>query len=394
MAVTTPTPGVGYQGSVDLNGFPLQLKPGSYQRAPAPRFGQKVSTGDLRYQDFNPYESATSIASLENGYGLRRYSDLLPSDPAPQTYYKESSNVDAREAGIVISPHLATVTLPGSTATPVWMGEWTPSAGAVTGNHWVIVAGTKVYYLSAIGTAVDSTYALPATAVQGDVVVVGGELLIGYGAAHTAQYITTLDASTPLANVTDTAGVSLFAFALTGDRSAIYLAGGTSATAHVNVVISASTSATTPATAFAPNQGSNYIYCGSTDSPITGLAPGGGIQLVFVGKYTELGAIDGNSVSYHTLVRFNGNRQSTNCVGMDWWLGGGFVSDPAGPMVIVFPRGRSLWAYAPNSFDAGTPLNIAPWGKNGFRPTNARGIVTARTTRSGSTAPTVAPPWA
>src|SRR5215831_5071274 len=82
----------GQQEEVILSGLPMQLVPGKYVIQEADRFGEKVSQGDLKYADFNPYESSQSASTLVSGAGLQRYTDV--QDPATvNTYYKETSNV-------------------------------------------------------------------------------------------------------------------------------------------------------------------------------------------------------------------------------------------------------------------------------------------------------------
>lgn len=370
--VVGPQPGFGAEGDVILDFVPLRVKPNTYSRSPAQRFGQKISQGLLSPNDFNPYESATTISNWTNGYGVRRYSDIIGGFDVGENNYKESSNVDARAPGVTISPALTTITLPTSAATPVWMGEWTPSAGTVTGVHWVIVAGTKVFYLSSATTATNSTYTLAATAVQGAIVASGGQLIIGYGSAHTAQYITTLDASVGVQDVKDTTPAAIYVFAATADHASIYVAGG-EATTNSNLVISSLTTASNPAQSFA----TTGTTCGANDAPITGLSPGGGVVLVFVFKTSELGMIDTTSSIYHVLIPFY-SRLSTNGVGATWFQGAA-ANETQGPLILIFPRQRSIWSYQPSTQDSGTATNLAPWGKAGFRPVNARGVVTAIT---------------
>lgn len=377
-----PQPDVGSQQQVVVAGFPLAVVPGSYKRSPAKRFGDKISTGDLRYQDFNPYESAASYSSLERGYGLRRFSDL-PETENPEGFYAESSNVDCRFPGICISPALTTVDVnPGVASrsdTPLWFGEWTPSTGTVTGNHWVMVTfhasslnhSVVVYYFTAAGTVVASGNVLYAGtgAFTSDFVVlpVGGQLIIGYGSLRTAQYITSLDATTnSTAVVTDTGASQLYIFAGAVDRSSVYIAGGT-ATTNTNTVLSAAVTAASPATSFATS--ASAVTCKSNTHPITSLASGGGMAgvLVWVGKSNEIGYIDSSAV-YHTAMPFQ-QSLSTNCKNMQWFLPGSDKSDVG--QTLVFPVGRSLWAF--NTLGGFT--NIAPQGKQGFRPINARGLV-------------------
>ncbi len=54
---------------------------------------------------------------------------------------------------------------------------------------------------------------------------------------------------------------------------------------------------------------------------------------------------------------------------MTWWLAGNDKTDVG--TILVFPRGRSLWSYN----TSGSIANMAPEGREGFRPINARGVV-------------------
>jgi hypothetical protein len=371
-------PQIGRLGWVSLAGYELRYEPGSYSVTEAPRFGEKISIGALEYTDFNPNESAHTVTTLQGGYGLRRYADLIVSEAALQrvsenaaiTTCKESYNVDTRFVPIVLGPLQTVETLPNANGSPVWFGEWAPSAGTVTGTRFVCVAGTKVYYRTAAGSWVDSSYTLPA-APPGPwaIGVFGGNLIIGYGATRTAQYITTLDGSVALQNVTDTAGNSLYVFALTADRAAIYIAGGTLAT-NTNLV----NSATSPTGFLAPGN-SAITTCGSTDTVITGLAPGGGLYVVIVGTTKGLGYIDTTNANFHWAIPFQA-ALSTNCQPMGWWLGTG-GQPQQGPLVVYFARGRSLWEFEPSSQTAGRARNISPWGRTGIRPPVIRGRPTA-----------------
>ncbi len=388
-----PVPGDGQFEQVVLAGYPLRVLPQTWKREPAPRFGEKISTGDLRYQDFNPYESAASYSSFERGFGLRRFSDL-PASVDPEGFYAESQNVDCRAPGVCISPAITSVPLPTSPSVTgpytqlLWFGEWAPSQGAVTTTQWVAVVITRnspapgtsysmdVLYFTAAGAIhadvqiiLTVTETLTTVFTPGIVVAAKGQLLAGFGSLHTAQYITTLDQSQPTSTVADTGGGFLYAFAMAQDRAAIYLAGGTAST-DVNTVRSAPLTATNPAASFAT--AANAVTCGDPAHAITALAPGGGVSgvLLFVTKDNELGFIDTSSV-YHTVFPF-GSTLSTNGRDMRWWLGGSTDNADVGTL-LAFPQGHSLWSY---NTTAGM-TNMAAEGKEGFRPINARGVVTA-----------------
>jgi hypothetical protein len=236
----------------------------------------------------------------------------------------------------------------------------------------VATRGNSVYvsYMSTATTIVNA-YNINVVGVSTSNIVVsavGGQLIIGFGALAVAQYVTTLDGSVPAANVTDTSTAALYVYAIAQDRAAVYIAGGT-ATTNTNTVLSAATTAASPATSFAV--AASAVTCTTTAQPITSLLSGGGISgiLVFVGRTGELGFIDTSAV-YHTLVPFE-SRLSTNCVGMKWFLPGTDTTDIG--QILVFPVGRSIWSFN----TAGQPMNMAPQGKAGFRPINARGVVTS-----------------
>jgi hypothetical protein len=378
-----PQPQVGAPGEVVVLGYPMRLLVDDngdivqYEENDPERFGDKLSIGDLKYGDFNPYENAFSVGQFDGGYGLQRYADLNDENLGIGAL-KESTGIDSRFGPAFLAGLVTTETLPSSAATPVWVGEFTPSSGAITGAHWVAVAGTKIYYRQSNGVWIDTGYALASAAVQGAIVVVGGQLIIGEGAAHTAQYVPGLD-GVGIGDVQDTGANKLFVFAATTDRAAIYIAGGVAATNTTNV-LSAVVTAANPAQSF--GLAASAFTCGATDSPITALTPGGlttfggnGQALVFVGKTKELGAIAEVTVAggstpvaiYFTLLPFDSSL-STNCQGMKLWQG--TSEDQRGPEVLVFGRDRSPWTYAPAAASA---KNIAAWAQHGRRPPTIRG---------------------
>ena len=53
-----PFPLIGKAGTVSLATYPLMVVKGTYVDTEAQRFGDKISIGDIRYADFNPYETA------------------------------------------------------------------------------------------------------------------------------------------------------------------------------------------------------------------------------------------------------------------------------------------------------------------------------------------------
>lgn len=365
MVIAGPTPG-GSIATVILDDIAIQCLPGKYAVVEADRFGQKISTGDVRYQDFNPYESAEAMTNGLGGAGVLRMSDVEHTVNLAQPY-KEASGVNAAGVPIILAPLQVGETLPSSNGPPVWAGEFN-LAGV---RKLVCVAGTKVFTRNASGSGawIDTGITLAAVPLRGAVGVFAGALVFGYGAAHTAQ--ATTDLTSPH-DVTQTAGTSpIYVFAFTSDHAAAYVAGGAAVTQGNQVLSSVNGD-----TAYA-----GAVPTGDRDSVITSLAPGGGAAILFVGKDRELGQINAGG-TYDTLIPFD-SRLSSNCLPLKWWMGSGDDSQ-RGPLVLVFPRERSLWEYAPGagqttvSFaSAATAANISPWANPVRRPPNSRGLVTA-----------------
>src|SRR5262245_68545 len=345
---------------VIISGLPMQLVPGKYVVQEADRFGEKVTQGDLKYADFNPFESAQSSSTLVSGSGLRRYTDVL--DPSTvTTYYKETSNVSCVEMPAVLSPEMLQQPLPGALSAAVWSGEMTTTDGI---RHMLAV-GPNGIWERATGGAWTLKLALPAAPRQNAVNVFHNTLIIGYGNVRTAQATNNL---TTLVDVTGnssgTAGPDtgpVYVYAATSDHATSYVAGST--TGDPTIVL-ASLQPTTLYTT--PTQ--------TGTGTIVSLAPGGGVALVYVGKETELGEIDQQGI-YRTLVPFDGVFKG-NCSPLKWYLSSG-ADAQRGPTVLVFPRGHGLWLYAPSTITSGDSYNISPWSQPWLRPPNARGAVTA-----------------
>lgn len=356
-----PIPSDTKAGTVVLADIPLVVVPGTYEEGEAKGFAEKISTGALSYADLAPYRSSHAQSTWAGGYGLRRFSDLQSSSQAA-TMYLEGMNVETSEDGVVFNgPEVVQENLPwisGDTqGHAVWFGEF--SVGSVL--YFVCVAGSVVFRRTGGGTW-ERALSLPAVARAGAVGAFGNKLIIGYGSSRTAQYTTDLSS---LLNVTDSAGASLYVFAFTSDRADAFIAGGTSPNDIHKVM-----SSTDGGTGYASS-----ITCGSPSSAITALAPGGSTALLFVGKETELGMITTGTAVYKVLVPFD-TKMSTNCLGMRWYMSRG-EDEQRGPLVLVFPRDRSLWAYVPKSNESGEARNISPWGMPGRRPLTAKGRVTA-----------------
>jgi hypothetical protein len=484
--LTSPLTGEGQQGEVKLAGTPLRVIDGTYTVEELPRFGQKISSGSLKYADFNPEEQAFSMEGFGDGYGLRRFSDV----PSVTTRYgntftaedlvarvvKETSNINGRTGPAVLAPLITVETLPSAAANPVWCGEYTPRSGALAGvTKFVAIAGLKIWYRASNGTWTDTAIALPAVAQKGAIGVFGKLLVIGMGTGAQAVYTDDLATTTQLQmpstlttptgvsyrgiatggsltaatayyyriSAVNTAGETLastessfttlgggntqrvvitwnqvkgaatynvygratgaelfmqavslntfiddgsitpsgalpgsnttganvppYVFGFTSDQAAAYIAGGVNST-DTNLVLSSSDGILYGAP-------STSTVCGDTQQPINSLCPGGGqIALVFVGKPNEIGYIDVNGI-YRRAVPFEANL-STNGLGITLYLGLGGDAG-RGPTIAVFPYDRTLLSYTPSSLTQGTTEDLAPYGREGFRPVNARGVVNA-----------------
>lgn len=363
---TQELPNENRQGHVVINNVPLVInrEAGSYEVIPAARFGPKYTIGSAKFTDFNDYESAQNIDQVLYGFGLRRYSDLPDQEqPLAIASFKESTNIDSRFGGIFLAPLQTAETLPSVAAPIVWMGQFTPSAGALSGlKQWVAVAGAKVYYRAANGTWTDSGIALGANAIQGAVGVFGGNLIFGMGAGALALYTTDL---VNTANVTNATPANIYIFKFTSDHAAAYIVGGATTTTTNQV-----TSSTTGINAYSLTPTST----GHTGAPVTAIMPGGGIALLYVATETEFALIDSNNI-YRSLIPFD-RQNATNGLGAKWWLAVG-GDEQRGPVAMAVPIDQDLWQYSPSIYTAGQAQNLSPWAKLGFRPPNIRGRTTA-----------------
>lgn len=370
MVLGAPTPNQTQWGRVVLNGVPMWYLPGSYTVDEAPRFGEKISTGSLRYADFNPYESAHSQETFTGGYGLRRFADITSriADLIGASVYYETDNVDCSIGPAILGPQVSAETLTGATSSIVWIGEYSPSGGTYAGVTKLVAVGyagdgnPAVWVREATGNWTLTALALPGLPDRGMVATYGRKLIIGFGASTQAIVTTDLATSTPLVN---TLGTSLYMYAITVDRSAVYIAGGTT-TAKTNQVITSA-----DGTTFNDQQ---PTICSGADNVITSLAPGGGIVECFVGTRRELGMVDNTSI-YRTLVPFDSYRND-NARNLRWWAAKG-GEEQRGPVILAFPRDHSTWIYEPNSATAGTARDISPWGTLGYRPQTIKGITRA-----------------
>lgn len=348
---------LGRVGDVVVDGTPLMLVPGTYMCRPADALAPQINQGAAEYPNFNQdNDSPWAAVQTSGGYGLRRYADR--SDDQRRAMYLEARGVDARYDGqVTLGPEVVS----GTTfleSPVIWIGQFEVS-GTV---HLIVVAGLKVFELDPDTLGLTELLTLPNIPLPQAVGVFGTRLVFGYGADHTAQY--TSDLST-LGDVQDDTPTSLYAWAFTSDRAAAYIAGGTAVTDWYKV-----TSSADGATAYSDT----LTVCGSAQTRITTILPGGGVAILFVLKENELGVI-GESAVYRTLVPFD-TRYALNGVQARWWLG---LPDEQqrGPLVIFFPRDRGLWSYQPSAEASGTAMNVSPWAGPGIHPLNARGSVTA-----------------
>jgi hypothetical protein len=340
------------------NTYPLQVVEGSWQVQEAQRFGDKIAVGPISYQDFNPYESATVSARFHGGYGLRRYSDWTGQDDA-YTHVLESSNVDTSHDIAILSPVRHAETLPGSTAPVIWLGE---VAGVLTA---VCAFTGRCIYQRIAGVWVRAAGSTAGTPLQGAVGYFNNTLILGYGGGAIAQYTT--DAGASFSNLVDDSANNLYAYAVTVDHAAAYIAGG--------AVNDLGTAFHGQAQAISSSDGHTFqrasiVKCGDPNTAITALAPGGGIATLYIGKSTELGQVNKSNV-YDVLIPFE-TRLGRNCVGMRWWLSRG-ADEQRGPAVLVVPRDGQVWLYAPSNQNTGQAQNMTPWANPDIRPPNARG---------------------
>jgi hypothetical protein len=369
VVVPWPNPVPGQPDQVVVDGMPLELVPGKYSVEEADRFGEKVSQGTLKYADFNPFESAHSVAALIGGAGLRRYSDAGDDPTQFATLYTESSNINCCFAPAILSPEVTFEPLPGATAAAVWIGEDSRYVGGALVQRLLAVApmgaDTGVYQRQVGGpwllVATISGKNTPITCAIGEF---AGTLIIGFGGTATAV-VMHIDYS--IHDVMQAASepggaVPIFVWAYAQDHAANYIAGGPFNNHYFRVM-----SSTAVETGYA-------TPVSTGDTLITCIVPGGGLVLLYVGKEDALGMIDLQSV-YHTLIPFD-SHLATNCSPLRWVRATG-TDNARGSMLLVFSRERSLWEYAPSDQFSGTASVIAPWSTSYRRPPNARGLVTA-----------------
>lgn len=369
MSIPGALPQIGKLGEVKVNQYELKLVPGTYDCHEPQRIATKISTGDVRYADFTPYESIEAQGLFNGGYGLRRYSDVF--DPnAAHTQILEANGVDPRAMPVILGPQTTTSSLSGPTSPVVWIGEFVPGAGAHAGQTLlVVVAQTKVFFSTNGAGWTDSGLALNSTPLVGAIGEFGGYLIFGYGTGGAAQATNDLASLTTITDDETPTPQPMNIWAFTADRANAYVAGGHGTSLFAQVM--SSPSGTNAGIVY---QTASITKCGDTQIPITGLAPGGGLTTLYVAKQTELGEIDNNG-TYRKLVPFQVTG-AANGVGLQWILADS-QDQQKGPLALVFPYDRAPWFYTPDTTSAGQARNLAVWADSLHRPPTVRGNPTA-----------------
>lgn len=363
--MATPRSLIGNPSIVTLDGHPLMVVKGSYTDTEGQRFGDKISIGDIRYSDFSPYETAEGCARFDGGFGLLRYSDLLESQSTAfqrpglaHTYTLECTDLDCSNGYGIMSGKRTAETLPAN-ATPVFfMSEYTTANGV---SHFIAVSASGIYERSLGGTWAATAWvpAFPPVCAA----IFGNRLIIGYGATYPAQYSDDLSA---VNSVTADGIIALYVFALTQDRSSVFMAGGPLATDSNKLRSSADGSQ------FA--NGSS-VTVAPTGEPVVGIAPGGGVSTIFFATRAGLGQISTAGI-VQALVPFDWPH-ATNGTGLGWWLGRGDDAQ-RGPAILHFVRDNDPYIFSPGQTGAsGSATNIAPWADPNLQPPHQVGIPTA-----------------
>lgn len=355
--LTVSRPRVGLPSRVALDGTPLNVVDGTYRVSLAQSFADKIAMGALDYADLSPWMSTFAQSTWVGGYGVSRTEDLEKPEEASATFF-ESYSCETSDAGLIYNgPKINVENLPWLTtdtqAPVVWLGEFTLSGSTAL----VCIAGNVVFKRDA--SSWTRAMSLPATPITEAVGVFNDKLIIGFGSAAQAVYTTNLSTTT---GITYGSGSAMYIYAVTAEKSSVYAAGGASTDA--NVVQSSTTGASF----------SSPVTCGSSDSKITALAPGGGLTTLYVAKETELGIIDTNG-AYRVIVPFD-SKLSTNGKLMRYWLADG-AGGVRGPLMLYFRKDNALWLYQPSSESSGTVANASPWALPGRRPGRIVGAPTA-----------------
>ncbi len=352
-------PQTGVQGTVRINTFPLMVQLGTYVETEAERFGEKISIGETSYMDFNPYENADSASRFNGGYGLQKYTDMDDSKAAHH-WLKEAADFDGANGYGLMSGLKTTEALTGASDTPILLSEMTTID---TTRRFIAVAGTGIFQRAAAGTwaVVAAGNPLPAAATCAG--IFGNILMIGYGAARTAQWTDDLVTLRDLKLGTTPA----YAFSFTSDKASAYMAGGTALGPYQGNTV------------FSSLDGKIFLTLGTSVCPpgqvVTGLAPGGGVAIIFYAWPSGVGMIT-TSGTAQTLVSFDWP-DSQNGSGLGWVMGN--PEDPQrGSLVLHFRRDNDPYIFQPGaSGESGSAVNIAPWADPAIRPTSGVGVPTA-----------------
>jgi hypothetical protein len=312
------------EGQIVLADEQLMLKPDApYKIESATPFAPKSSQGDPSYGDMLPFDSPSAQANWSAGYGFLRASHTVSSDGWTGAYwagYFEGLNVDGSLGGrIILSPPFVIETLPGLDP------SMTPARLVELGGTLLCAAGTALYrrtdglpQWTACNTA-----AFPSNAT--DAAVLGGTVFVALGDAQNMQYSSNLTSF----------GTTLPATCLTSDKVGLYRSFG------INQV-QGSTSGIGWAT-------EPVLSVGDTSSPITSLAPGGGLVLLWTAKTDGLWGIPGGAAGTATKYLPFERRYARNGKPLMWH----------GPLVLV-PNGRGLWTFQASSQTSGEASNITP----------------------------------
>lgn len=373
---------IGALDHVLLDGHPLMLIASAYNETEAQRFGDKISIGDIRYADFNPYESAEACGRFDGGFGLLRYSDLTDATLA-HTYTEECDDVDTANGYAIMSGKrlTETITVPNAHPElwqymdPIFMSEFTTAAGV---RKFIAICGYAIFERDAFGTWTQlSTYGggVGRMTCAG---IFGSVLIIGFDWQTPAVWTENL---TSFTQIVDNSANPLYVWAVTSDKGNAYIGAATGA---VGGQIWSSTGGKIYST-------TDRIQVAGVTDYITGLAPGGGAATVFFATKNGIGMIDTagtvrmvvpsdwpRGIDNYEQSDYTGSPFSVvNGSGLGWWLGRG-DNPQRGPAVLHFVRDGDPYTFAPGQTgQSGTAQNIAPWAHAQFQPPNQTGIPTA-----------------
>lgn len=311
-------------GQVEIDGDSLMLKLNTeYHVKSASPFAPKTSQGDPSYGDLEPYDSPSAQANWASGYGYLRASHTVSSDGWGGSYwagYLEGLNVDPAFPGrITISPPPVIEALPGLNA------AMTPTRLVELGGTLMCAAGTALYIRNDVNGSwanVNAT-AFPVNAT--DAAVLGGTVFVALGDGTNMRYTSDLS----------TFGTTQPATCLTSDKVGLYRS-------FLSNQVQGSTSGVGWAT-------EPVLTVGDTSAPITNLAPGGGLVLLWAGKTDGLWGIPGGAGGTATKYLPFERRYARNCKPLMWH----------GPLVLI-PNGRGLWSFQASSQTSGEGSNISP----------------------------------